>query len=792
LNQLLARIEQLRHEIADLARQPEEHAASGRQCDELRVRAEQLRLEAAEARERAMRLRQLREAGPIAAALTELEREMDGGDASLDDLPEDAITVLDRREAELAEARAVLATLDEDLDETTRARAAIIGDDAVLAAAEEIAVVVALRERRTADEARRRDLEATAARQQGVIDEQLVRVGGWAEDRLLALDDSIGAVEATRGHEARLTAARAAAAAAEGRHRSMADDVDALSGSPDGGADPGDIDARLEALRALDGRRVGGATAAGLDRPAIGVAVALAALAALVGVVVDAPWVGILSGVLLGGLAFALLSRRRSADPRDAADGRVADLRARAQVPDGAGLREIAALRDELVAERARLDVSAGERSRQAARRAELERHARDVERAAIDVEAAEAAWTAWLAAAGLPEDMSPDAARHVLTAGGTARRAAVDRDHHRRELEALAAEEEAAARQADALLLSLGSDTVSGDARRDARVAALSARLEQARSDDRRVRELDTRLAQLERRRAPALAAVDERDSALRSHLAALGCPDADRLRRRAAAAGQRRALLAAVRERRAQLAIIAGGRSVDDLVGEASSTDLPRLEAAEATAVDALARVEAEDREVMARIGALEARIAQLEAAEELGARRQELAMLEGRAAAMSREWAVTALALRLLEETRARYERERQPDVVRAAESHFERITGGRYTRIVAPPGDASVRVETEGGESRATEELSRGTGEQLYLALRFGLIEEFARHAEPLPVVMDDILVNFDADRAARAASAIRDLAERHQVLYFTCHPWTAELLDPDGGRTLTLS
>jgi uncharacterized protein YhaN len=98
---------------------------------------------------------------------------------------------------------------------------------------------------------------------------------------------------------------------------------------------------------------------------------------------------------------------------------------------------------------------------------------------------------------------------------------------------------------------------------------------------------------------------------------------------------------------------------------------------------------------------------------------------------------------------------------------------------------------VRVETESGEGRLTEELSRGTAEQLYLALRFGLIEEFARHAEALPVVMDDILVNFDADRAARAAATIRDLAERHQVLYFTCHPWTAELLDPAGGRTLAL-
>lgn len=87
---------------------------------------------------------------------------------------------------------------------------------------------------------------------------------------------------------------------------------------------------------------------------------------------------------------------------------------------------------------------------------------------------------------------------------------------------------------------------------------------------------------------------------------------------------------------------------------------------------------------------------------------------------------------------------------------------------------------------------TDELSRGTAEQLYLALRFGLIEEFARHAEPLPVVMDDTFVNLDAGRAAAAGEAVRDLATRHQVIYFTCHAETADVLDPGGERTVGLA
>ena len=42
-------------------------------------------------------------------------------------------------------------------------------------------------------------------------------------------------------------------------------------------------------------------------------------------------------------------------------------------------------------------------------------------------------------------------------------------------------------------------------------------------------------------------------------------------------------------------------------------------------------------------------------------------------------------------------------------------------------------------------------------------------------------MDDILVNFDPERARRTAESVAELAGTHQVLFFTCHPRTAELL-----------
>ena len=91
----------------------------------------------------------------------------------------------------------------------------------------------------------------------------------------------------------------------------------------------------------------------------------------------------------------------------------------------------------------------------------------------------------------------------------------------------------------------------------------------------------------------------------------------------------------------------------------------------------------------------------------------------------------------------------------------------------------------------GRDRRPDELSRGTREQLYLALRFGLIREFGEHAERLPVVVDEALVNFDPERAGLAAGAFARLSETNQVLVFTCHRTTAETFANVGARVLEI-
>ena len=68
----------------------------------------------------------------------------------------------------------------------------------------------------------------------------------------------------------------------------------------------------------------------------------------------------------------------------------------------------------------------------------------------------------------------------------------------------------------------------------------------------------------------------------------------------------------------------------------------------------------------------------------------------------------------------------------------------------------------------------EGMSDGTCDQLYLALRLATLEWRLQSSEPMPFIVDDILVNFDDNRSRTTLQALADLAEKNQVILFTHH------------------
>lgn len=139
---------------------------------------------------------------------------------------------------------------------------------------------------------------------------------------------------------------------------------------------------------------------------------------------------------------------------------------------------------------------------------------------------------------------------------------------------------------------------------------------------------------------------------------------------------------------------------------------------------------------------------------------------------------QYAVQAMAALLIRKAREIHERERQPGVLRRASHYFSRITQGRYVKVLSPMGEKEILVETPDGQRLPSAMLSRGTAEQLYLAMRFALAEEYERIVS-LPLVMDDIFVNFDGKRLKETLEVLAEVAGRRQILLFTCHDHVAE-------------
>ena len=185
--------------------------------------------------------------------------------------------------------------------------------------------------------------------------------------------------------------------------------------------------------------------------------------------------------------------------------------------------------------------------------------------------------------------------------------------------------------------------------------------------------------------------------------------------------------------------------------------------------------------------RIGELRREKEEIERSARVTELRQRIVENQARMQSEVEEWVVLKLAEKLLNDTVAMFQRERQPDTIRAASSYFGKITDGRYKVEQDIVGDGaastsdSLRVLDESAIAKDVARLSRGTREQLYLAMRMAYIEDHVRRSTPIPVIMDDVIVNFDRDRSVAACRAIVDLAQKCQVIFLTCHEHTLEVL-----------
>lgn len=202
-------------------------------------------------------------------------------------------------------------------------------------------------------------------------------------------------------------------------------------------------------------------------------------------------------------------------------------------------------------------------------------------------------------------------------------------------------------------------------------------------------------------------------------------------------------------------------------DAVAIESERERCRLEIGQRETEQAAAR---QDEEEARR--ALEA----IDTSDRAAAAREGMESAAARFRAAIRPWARLKLAHSLLKETLGRFRERAQAPMVAAASTYFSLMTGGRYERLEADEeGDHPVlRAVQADGTRKGIEAMSDGTSDQLYLALRLAALD-LRRASHPhMPLVLDDVLITSDDERAANVLRALARFSEGGQVMIFTHH------------------
>jgi uncharacterized protein YhaN len=142
---------------------------------------------------------------------------------------------------------------------------------------------------------------------------------------------------------------------------------------------------------------------------------------------------------------------------------------------------------------------------------------------------------------------------------------------------------------------------------------------------------------------------------------------------------------------------------------------------------------------------------------------------------------------LRLRLAEQILLRcieaYRQEHQAPVLRAAQQLFTGLTLSEYTELVADTDEKNeivLQAKQTDGSRVGVGQMSEGTLDQLYLALRLASLQHYADQGRAMPLVLDDVLMTFDDQRTRAGLRLFDEMADRFQIIILTHHDHIAGL------------
>jgi uncharacterized protein YhaN len=316
--------------------------------------------------------------------------------------------------------------------------------------------------------------------------------------------------------------------------------------------------------------------------------------------------------------------------------------------------------------------------------------------------------------------------------------------------------------------------------------VAALTDALKTARSAYDQQQALAKQRQQQRKALEKCSAAHAEAKTALQALCHEAGCANQSELPALIPRAERRRELLADVRQLEEQLAPLTGNATLAAFLAEIEAVDpdliphqLRELESQQSASSGELSTLDQ-------AIGSLRAELQQMQgggdAAEQANLCQTLIADLQDTV----RRYAVLRLSAAVLQRGIERYRDRHQGPLLSRASHLFARMSLGSFGALRSDVDDKGVPilvgVRPDGRTLIGVDGMSDGARDQLYLSLRLAGLEAWLDHHEPLPFIVDDLLLHFDDDRAAATLEVLGELSRRTQVLFFSHHRRLVELAE----------
>jgi uncharacterized protein YhaN len=319
-----------------------------------------------------------------------------------------------------------------------------------------------------------------------------------------------------------------------------------------------------------------------------------------------------------------------------------------------------------------------------------------------------------------------------------------------------------------------------------DQAVAELNRRLRRALEANTRLQELQSQLEGEEQNLEAARDKIEEVHSKLSVMCKEAGCSHHEELPVAEARSERKENIENELRELGTQLRKLSAGSTIEAFVEEAGRVDPDAIEGRLERIDEEISLLTEEKSRLDQTIGEEKNELAKMDGSAKAAELAEEIQRILGRLETDVEKYARLRIASVVLTQAIERYREKHQGPVLRRTNDLFSRLTLGSFQGIRAEFMDQGapvlVGVRPDGRETVGVEGMSEGTTDQLYLALRLASLETYLEANEPMPFIVDDILIKFDDERSRAALEIMGELSRKTQVIFFTHHRRLVEIAE----------